>query len=245
MGARHLHYMHMTARDWGFIAINNYIHGKMMWNANADGEALVNTYFTARYGKLAPKMRALYEQMEKITANCKYYKHYQFMNGKIVSLKNTLLNEEDVMSLTEQTLFPTKHMQFRGRAADPQAGPSMEETMLGLGQALEQLLGMEKDVEPDKMLDYTRDVRRLKLGYRVTRFIYLLCLCIFKQETEQDVQELHSLAKEMSTDTESMMGYETDSKWVSTALEATWLADVYYKYFAEEKNDVALGGMLI
>ncbi|MBQ3529321.1 MAG: DUF4838 domain-containing protein [Oscillospiraceae bacterium] len=245
MGARHFYYMHITARDWGFIAINNYIHGKLLWNVDADGEALLNTYFTARYGKLAGQMRDLYEQMEKVTANCKYYKHYQYMNGKIVSLKNTLNNVDDVMTLTEETLFPTKHMQFRGRADDPQAGPSMEETMLGLGQALEQLLAMEKDVEPDKMLDYTRNVRRLKLGYNATRFIYLVCLCIFKQATAQDEQEMHNLAKQMSADTESMMGYETDSKWVSTALEATWLADVYYKYFAEEKSDVALGGMLI
>ena len=245
MGARHLHYMHITAKDWGFIAINNYIHGKMMWNVNADGEALVNTYFTARYGKLAPKMRALYEQMEEITANCKYYKHYQFMNGKIVSLKNTLNNVDDIMTLTEETLFPTKHMQFRGRADDPQAGPSMEETMLGLDQALKQLLAMEKDVEPEKMLDYERDVRRLKLGRNATRFIYLMCLCIFKQATAQEEQEMHDLAKQMSPDTESMMGYENASKWVSTALEATWLADVYYKYFAKEKSDVALGGMLI
>ena len=117
--------------------------------------------------------------------------------------------------------------------------------MLGLGQALEQLLAMEKDVEKDKMLDYERDVRRLKLGYYATRFIYLMCLMIFKQATDEEEQELHELAGWMSKDTESMMGYETDSKWVSTALEATWLADVYYKYFAIEKNDIALGGMLI
>ena len=245
MGARHLHYMHMTARDWGFIAINNYLHGKLMWNVNADGEALVNTYFTARYGKLAKQMRALYEQMEEVTANCKYYKHYQFMNGKIVSLKNTLNNVEDVTTLTEETLFPTKHMQFRGRADDPQAGPSMEETMLGLKEALAQLLAMEGDVEQEKLLDYQRDVRRLKLGYYATRFIYLMCLMIFKQATDEEEQELHELAGWMSKDTESMMGYETDSKWVSTALEATWLADVYYKYFAKEKTDTALGGMLI
>ncbi len=246
MGARHFYYMHITAKNWGFIAINNYVHGKLLWNANANGEALLNTYFTARYGKLAQKMRQLYAQMEATTANCKYYKHYQFMDGRIVSLKNTLNNVEDIMTLTEETLFPTKHMKFRGRAEDPQAGPSMEETMLGLKQALEQLLAMENEVEKAKLLDYQRDVRRLKLGYYATRFIYLICLMIFKQATEEEEQELHSLAEQMSEDTESMMGYDrNNSKWLSTALEATWLADVYYKYFAKEKTDIALGGMLI
>lgn len=245
MGARSFHYMHISGRDWGFIAINNYIHGKLLWNVNADGEALVNTYFTARYGSLAPQMRALYEQMEKVTANCKYYKHYQYMNGRNVSLKNILNNTPDVLSLTEDKLFPTKHMQFRGRADDPQAGPSMEETMHGLDQALEQLLAMEKDVEPEKMLDYVRDVRRLKFGCNVTQFIYLLCLSIFKQATEQDTQKMHDLAEQMATDTESMMGYDTEMSLLKTALGASWVADVYRKYFAKEKSDEALSGMLI
>ena len=245
MGARHFYYMHITAKDWGFIAANNYIHGKLLWNANADGEDLLNTYFTARYGSLAGQMRALYEQMEKVTANCKYYKHYQYMNGRNVSLKNILNNTPDVLSLTEDKLFPTKHMQFRGRADDPQAGPSMEETMHGLDRALEQLLAMEKDVEPEKMLDYERDVRRLKFGCNVTQFIYLLCLSIFKQATEQDTQKMHDLAERMSTDTESMMGYDTEMRLLKTALDASWVADVYRKYFAKEKSDEALSGMLI
>ena len=245
MGARHFHYMHISARDWGFIAINNYIHGKLLWNAEADGEALVNIYFTARYGALASQMRALYEQMEKVTANCKYFKHYQYMDGRIVSLKNTLNNAPDISALTEEDLFPTKHMQFRGRADDPQAGPSMEETMLGLNHALEQLLAMESAVEKDKMLDYVRDVRRLKFGSKATRFIYLMCLRILNQYSAQEEQELHELAEVLSKDTESMMGYDSESKWFSTALGATWLADVYYKYYAKEKTDVALDGMLL
>ncbi len=111
-----------------------------------------NTYFTARYGALAQQMRALYQQMEKTTANCKYYKHYQFMDGRIVSLKNTLLNTKDLTTLTEQTLFSTKYMKFRGRADDSQAGPSLEETMHGLDRALEQLLAMESAVEQEKWL---------------------------------------------------------------------------------------------
>ena len=248
MGARHFYFMHITEKDWGFIAINNYIHGKLLWNAEADGEALVNTYFTARYGSLAGQMRALYEQMEQVTANCKYFKHYQYMDtrGRTVSLKNILNNTPDITTLTEEALFPTKHMQFRGRAEDPQAGPSMEETMHGLNGALEQLLALESAVEPEKMADYMRDVRRLTFGCKVTRFIYLMCLRILNQNSAQEEQELHNLADELSKDTEIMEGYDRgNSKWLSTALEATWLADVYQKYFAEEKADTALGGLLI
>ena len=240
MGARHFHYMHFPARDWGFIAINNYVHSKLLWNVNADAEALLNTYFTVRYGKLAPKMRALYEQMEKITANCKYYKHYQFMDGSVVSLRNTLVFTEDLATLTEETLFPTKHMQFRGRADDLQAGPSMIETLEGLDWALEQLLAMESEVEKDKLVDYARDVRRLKYGCNITRFIYLLCLCIFKQATAREEQELHSLADMLSRDTESVMGYDRN---IENALDATWLKDEYYKCFAKEKGVVVSDGV--
>ncbi|MBQ3529320.1 MAG: DUF4838 domain-containing protein, partial [Oscillospiraceae bacterium] len=241
MGARHFHYMHFPARDWGFIAINNYIHGKLLWNVNADGEALQNTYFTVRYGKLAKQMRQMYEQVESITANCKYFKHYQFMDGRIASLKNTLLNTEDLSTLTEETLFPTKHMKFRGRIDDPQAGPSMVETMEGLYRALEQLLTLKDAVEPDKMINYERAVRRLKYGCNVTRFTYLLCLCIFKQATAEEEQELHALADMLSKDTESVMGYDRD---VETALDGTWLKDVYKKFFSKDEN-VTVAGMLI
>ena len=241
MGARQFHYMHIPARDWGFIAINNYIHGKLLWNVNADGEALVNTYFTVRYGSLAKKMRALYEQMERITANCKYFKHYQFMDGRIKSLKNTLLNTEDLSTLTEDDLFPTRHMQFRNRIDDPQAGPSMVETLEGLDWALEQLLAMEKDVEQDKFRDYSRDVRRLKYGCNVTRFTYWLCLCILKQADAETEQKLHTLADMLSKDTDSVMGYDRS---VRTALDGTWLKDVYKKFFAEDEN-VTVAGMLI
>ena len=241
MGARHFHYMHIPARDWGFIAVNNYIHGKLLWNVNADAEVLLNTYFTVRYGGLAEQMRALYERMEKITANCKYFKHYQFMNDRIVSLRNTFLFTEDFSTLTEETLFPTKHMKFRGRAEDPQAGPSAEETLEGLDWALEQLLAMESAVEKDKMVNYVRDVRRLRFGCNVTRFIYLMCRCVLKQADEQEEQQLHSLADMLSKDTESMMGYTLNNeKYFGNALESTWLADVYYKHFAKEKNDAAL-----
>ncbi len=243
MGARHFQYMHMPARDWGFIAINNYIHGKLIWNADADKEALLSTYFTARYGKLDRQMRALYAQLEKITANCKYFKHYQFMNGKIASLKNTLINAEDLSALTEKDLFPTIHMQFRGRVEDPQAGPSMEETLQGLEQALTQLLALESAVEESKRNDYVRDVRRLTYGCKVTRFTYLLCLCILKQADTRQEQELHSLAQLLGKDTESVMGFDLKIK---TALDGTWLKDVYTKFFRLEKDqNAASGGRLI
>jgi hypothetical protein len=163
------------------------------------------------------------------------------MNGKVVSLKNTLLNTEDLSTLTEETLFPTKHMQFRGRADDPQAGPSMVETMEGLYQMLDQLLALEADVEEDKIRDFERDVRRLKYGCNVTRFTYLLCLCIFKQATAEEEQELHNLKDMLSKDTESMMGYD---RQVRTALDGTWLKDVYKKVFSKDEN-VTAAGMLI
>ncbi len=92
------------------------------------------------------------------------------------------------------------------------------------------------------MVDYARDVRRLQFGCNVTRFTYLLCLCILKQADAQE-EQLHSLAELLSKDTQSVMGYD---KKINTALDASWLGDVYHKNFAsKKKGDVDAGGMLI
>ena len=68
-----------------------------------------------------------------------------------------------------------------------------------------------------------------------------MCRCVLKQADEQEEQQLHSLADMLSKDTESMMGYTLNNeKYFGNALESTWLADVYYKHFAKEKNDAVL-----
>lgn len=228
LGARHFHYMHITARDWGFIAINNYLHGKLLWNVKADGEGLLHTYFDARYGENAEKMRRLYEQMEAATANCKYYKHYQFVDGKIIRLFGQL---NDTAPQTEESLFPLKHMKLRKRADDPQAGPSLKETLEGLEEA-----GRMLDAVGGENANLERDARRLRFGIRVTEFLYLMCLATVGEADKKTVSRLRILAAELEADRESMQGYDFGDDF-QNALTATWVSKTYYQKFAPQKED--------
>ena len=228
LGSRHFHYMHITARDWGFIAINNYLHGKLLWNVNADGEALLRTYLEARYGKNAEEMGKLYAQLEAATANCKYYKHYQFVDGKITRLFEQLNNDAPQ---TEESLFPLKHMKLRTRAEDPQAGPSLKETLESLqkaGRSLDALGIAGKNPE--------RDARRLRFGIQVTEFLYLMCLATIGEEDEETLSRLQQLAAELEADRDSMQGYDFGDDF-QNALTATWVSKAYYRNFSPHKED--------
>lgn len=228
LGSRHFHYMHITARDWGFIAINNYLHGKLLWNVEADGEALLRTYFAARYGEYAQYMRAVYDHVEAAAANCKYYKHYQFVNGKITRLFGQLSSEEPQ---TEDSLFPLKHMQLRKRLEDPQTGPSLRETLDGLKAALAELEALPLD----KNENLLRDARRLRFGVKITEFLYRMCLA---RIGEGELGTLQALAAELEADTQSMQGYDFGDDF-QNALRGSWVASAYYRQFApKNKKDI-------
>lgn len=233
IGARHFHYMHITARDWGFIAINNYLHGKLLWDTHADPNALTAGYFSGRYGTLAPRMQALYAQLEQATANCKYYKHYQFVNGKITRLFTQLSTDKPQ---TEDSLFPLVHMKLRSRADNPQAGPSLLETLEGLENGwntLQTLLQQKVDTQTQHQLQ--RDARRLRFGVKCTRFLYLMCLCTIGEGDAATLEALRTLAEELEADTQSMAGYDFGTDF-ENALTATWVSKPYFTRFAPNNS---------
>ena len=229
LGSRHFHYMHITARDWGFIAINNYLHSRLLWNIHTDPEQLVASYFSARYGDLAEDMRKLYEFMEATTLNCKYYKHYQFVNGTIVRFTRQL---SQTLPLTEDQLFVSKHMRLHGRTDDPQAGPSLQETLNGLEEAMAQFQKiLQLPVEETIRSSLERDACRLDFGVRITRFLYLFCLCSINPNDTVSLQQLQQVATDLESDTDCMKGYDFGDTF-RNGLTATWLEKTYYARFA-------------
>lgn len=235
LGVRHFHYMHITARDWGFIAVNNYLHGKLLWNVRTRSGELIRDYFTARYGEYAERMKDLYARLEKATANCKYYKHYQFVDGKIIRLFGQLSSEEPQ---TEESLFPLKHMRLRSRADDPQAGPSLLETLEGMAGVLERLEALLREAPEHRNL--LRDAGRLRFGTAVTEFLYLMCLGAIGEADGAQRERLHTLAALLEQDTGSMAGYDFGDDF-RNALTATWVAKTYAKKYAPEKSGIQNG----
>ena len=239
IGVRHFHYMHITARDWGFIAINNYLYGKLIWNPDADGEAIVASYFASRYGTAAAQMRTLYERMEKVTANCKFYKHYQFVDGKIRSLFAELRKE---LPLTAESLFPAKHMKLDTRADDPQAGPSLQETLEGLEACYETMKSILADFGHSDAL--IRDERRLSYGVTMTRFLYLICRVSIDPTDTVSLAALQKLAAILEADTDCVKGYDFDDLFLN-GLTATWIPGTYRERFAPENASASGDGVIL
>ena len=229
LGSRQFHYMHMTARDWGFIAINNYLHAKLIWNKDADPKEITDRYFKARYKSLAGKMKELYLFVEKATANCKAYKHYQLYNGERVSLYLGLA----VDGVTDaETLFPSTHMKLDYRADTPEAGPSLKETLEGLIKAKEILTEMINENRDKTVGDYlSTDMRRLDYGVRMTEFLYLACLCSIGKD--ECIERLRELGKNLEEDRDSMRGYDFGVNF-ENALMASWIPKTYYEKFAKD-----------
>ena len=232
LGARHFHYMHVSARDWGFIAINNYLHGRLIWNVNADGEKILYDYFTARYGNQADAMRGIYRMIETAGANCKYYKHYQYSQGKRQALFTKLASSKP---LSEQEAFPLNHMSLHKRTDHPEAGPSLEETLAGLTDALASLEAFIASASGDVLENLECDLRRLRFGVDMTRLLYLASLAKVGEATDSNIAELRASALKMENDTESMQGYDFGNN-LDNAFNASWCAGSIAKLLADDAS---------
>lgn len=221
-GARNFHYMHITARDRGIIALNDWLYARMLWNVDADGEALLRDYFTARYGASADRVRAVYEDIERFAAGCKYWKHYRFApDGTKPSLRKRLNGDGP---FTAENLFVLGEERLHADPAKP--GTSLEEAMQGYVRAAEALRSV-RDGNCTPALE--RDIRRVEYGCRMTRFLYLLCVCLI-DPASPSAEELRALASEMASRTDGVRGYDWGPNFTDE-LAATFLKGVYEKYF--------------
>lgn len=232
IGARHFHYMHITARDWGIIGVNNWIYARILWDVNADGDTLLDTYLNARYSSLASSMKGLYTELERVTGNCKYYKHYQLADDHRHSLSSALAADGE---RSHSTLFPLAHMQLDSRADDPQAGPSLRETLEGLEEALTQLRKLAMKTSEDTVRIYLRrDEIRLRYGVDITRFLYLMCRV--KLGDTEYLSELRALGERLRNTDEALAGYDFGEN-MQNELEASWNKRVYDRLMTADKQE--------
>ncbi len=228
-GTRHFHYMHITARDWGMIGINNYLYTRLMWNIRRDGEELMKEYFDLRYGELAEKMRDLYAHMETAGANCKIMKHYQFFDGKVTRTSG-LFSKEGI------EMFPTTHMKFDYRANSPMAGPSLVESVKLYKQCKEEFdaICREANAQGDLAYRLNEDKIRLYYGVEMLDFIEALVRFRFAQRYNPDLaplafEKVMAFGEVMQKENWGLTGYETNRTNLLTHLEATWLQNCYIR----------------
>ncbi len=112
-GARHMHYMHAPGGMLGPRALTNWLLARMLWEPEADAGALLEDYFTGRYGAVAPTMRRLYDHLRTGLSN------------------TTLLKSVMARRLNEQRrdLFPDRHLKYEETHPETDDGPDFVEIL--------------------------------------------------------------------------------------------------------------------
>ncbi len=181
IGARHIHYMHMTASNLGLRAINDFAYAKLLWNVRYDKEAFKTEYYTTRYGAYSDKMRSIYEKLERVCANCKRIKHYQYVYNVRRELTNELKNKST-------NIFDFNHMKFDGRADDYQAGPSLTETVNGFESCFDEFCEFIRDKDASI---FKEDYEQLEYGMNTLKFLYYKVRAVLESSAEAKEQAAH------------------------------------------------------
>ena len=210
IGSRHMHYMHMTASNWGLRAVNDFAYAKLLWNVNYEKEILKREYFTSKYNEDSDTVRSIYEELEKVCANCKRLKHYQYMNGRNRSLV------ADIKKAENTKLFDSCHMKYDIRADNDQAGPSLVETVTGFQKCYDDFCMYIKD--KDFQL-FKEDYEQLEYGLNMLMFIYYKALEILRENPEDQKQSM-IYAKKLEDTTKPLDGYDV-KKLFQNGLVAT------------------------
>ncbi len=226
-GTRHFHYMHITARSWGFSAINNYLYARLLWDVRADGQALCREYFDLRYGPLSDTLRRVYGELEAAGANCKYWKHYQVVGDRIQSLMRLLPTDA-------ADLFPLRHMQYDGRADAPEAGPSLTETLAGfeaVSRALDAVLLREEAALPPYDARLAEDAGQMEYGLCMLRFLYAMTRYKMLLKTSETLaagafEKVRIHGELLRRLTAPLDGYDHTENH-QNGLEASWLRKYY------------------
>lgn len=82
---------------WGTCGLNFYLAGRLMWDADADVEAILDDYFPGMYGPAAQQMRDYFETIRDIVQE-RYLKGYLFTEEDFPPLRALL---DDAMKMAE------------------------------------------------------------------------------------------------------------------------------------------------
>ena len=204
IGACHLTYLHMLARKHGMQSLNNYLYTRLMWNKDADADALVDEFMIARYGEDAKKMKEIYLELEDAGQNCKYIKHYQgFYEGRNRA-HSRFLNDEDTL------FFPFKHSKLDYREDDYQAGPSLKEMRERYENAFNDFAEYIKGKNSPALKE---DYDQLQYGVYTLNYIYYKTLWKL-DETDSDALSKSEFYKEKLLGiSEPLSGYDFGNRF--------------------------------
>jgi len=167
-GVRHLNYMHTPTRLWGTWTLNQRLLAKLLWNPQADVDALLADYFRLYYPTTSERTRRFYEHLEYATRNIKAYKHHVWVGNGYHCLPGKLDN-------IAKDLFPMDHLQYASHHPTKNDAPDVVDIIEAMNKARREiddaLLECTDQTERLRLLE---DERRFAYGEAMFRFLYHL-----------------------------------------------------------------------
>lgn len=218
-GARHMHYMHCTTKNWGTRALTNYQMAKMLWNPNIDTKALLDDYLACRYGPAKETMRKFYKELEQAFSNCR------ILRGGLVR----------ALELGAKNLFPTKHLHYEEFHPPTDDGPDFEEIMRHIDEARSLIeTAMKQELSTDQKARLAEDYQALMYGWNTLHLYDALVKATLAHqagktaEAEEQLRNASALVKILQADTESA-AYSSSHASARNALDGTRLAGAYWR----------------
>jgi hypothetical protein len=181
-GARHLNYMHVPTSLWGTWTWNNYLLARLLWDPDADVDALLEEYLRRCYPTTTQHMRGFFAHLQQATANIKAFKHHVWTGSTYHCLIGKL-NEE------AEELFPLRHLGYAPASSAVNDAPSIVEMIESMARARREiddaLLECRDPAERTRLLE---DEHRFAYGEAMYLFIYhLVRVRLFDQRGEEEL----------------------------------------------------------
>ncbi len=179
-GVRHFHYMHTPTSLWGTWTINQHLLAKLLWNPDADADALLDDYFHLYYPTTSERMRAFYGHLESATANIKAYKHHVWVGNAYHCLPGKL-------DSGDKDLFPMDHLHYQAHHPLLNDAPDVVDIIELMRLARQDIdAALVECGDPTERARLLEDERRFAYGEAMFGFLYhLVRISLFDQRGEQ------------------------------------------------------------
>ncbi|MFO7612355.1 MAG: DUF4838 domain-containing protein, partial [Clostridia bacterium] len=224
-GTKHFYYMHIPAKNWGMLAINNGIIAGFLKSSDFDLNGFLDEFYRDFYPNTGKIVRKFHEKLEEASVNMKYLKHYQFSgNGEKISL---------IGEIIKKNKFPLEHCKYKARTKNSNNAISFEETMSRFIQAekfMNKAMDIAKGIELERL---EIEIMRFDYGFLVMKFImrYVELREVIdngnREIAEEIFQDTEDLRDRLIKITKPLEEMKYECPWYENAFKATWHAATY------------------
>ncbi|HPD28946.1 MAG TPA: DUF4838 domain-containing protein [Phycisphaerae bacterium] len=226
-GARHMHYMHCTTRDWGTRTLTNWQFARMLWDPKLDSKALLDDYFAHRYGPAAGKLRELYGILDTALCNATPLKYHLV----------------DRLNRDNKELFPTRHLKHEAARFDADDGPDLVEMVASIDKCVKLMEEVQSQQWPERVRSrIMEDAGPIRYAADTLHFFDALVRARrLVQAGRRDkaktlLPEMKRLAKALEADTTSMK-WSSSHASAANGLEASLVRKAYEQMVSELTED--------